>query len=1014
MASLVLLGTALSEVAPSQAADKQKIVRQVAEKWIQVGNEQYQRGFYKAAEQSFLRAQDYQEYLTASERSNLQALLEKSHIAAIEKDRVTDHIRKANELIETDELAEAKVHLEAVKDSEYLTQQERQLVQEALRQVNNRLSSEQKKVNTLYNRSVEFYKAGQFDQAREGFLQLIGNPLLDVPEGQTPEDYLVKIDGALARQAEEAIRIVLPTEPAAPAEPQVAPAPPAAKPVTEAPVVEVPAETALPTAIEQRQVVTGPVTEIQVTGPAPVAAEGGYVEVINRRRNILRSHTSAVVNDAVNKAEVHIDNGDLDAAREAIGEAERLVNDNHLHLGDEVFNQYTDQLITLSERIAKLKAEQVQTLEEQRRADAIEAQRVYRDQMELDRSRRIEELMTNAIAYQKQQRYEEALGQLESLIAIDPLNDKALTLKQTLKDIISFREQLEMERKSRKERMDILLKTDEAAIPYADEVTYPKNWREISASPFRKPEEAIGQNAADGAVYDQLNEIVDLSALTLETPLEEAINELRNAVDPPLKIVVMWRDLYDNADIDQTTPINIDAISAVTLGTALDLILKSVSGGFTELGYTVENGVITIATRESLPQRLETKVYDVTDLLMRPANYRASTRSSGAGGAGGDVSTVGGGFEDDEEDQVSTQELAGEATGRASNLIFLIQDTVEPDSWFENGGEGSVTVYENRKLVVMQTREIHRKIDDVLNNLRKSLGHQVAIEARFLVVGENFLEEIGLDIDFIYNFGGKVGQVTFFQSHAGSAVADTTGVPGSLGGAQNAMSVFGTYGSMLDDLQVQFLLNATQGHRDSQTLTAPKATVLSGESAALRVQKNLYYAGDIEVDTRESGDVGRTSFNVNYEDRSVISGTILNVTPTIMPDKKHVLLDITAELRDFLGFRTQTVDVPVFGDVPTAGGEYSIEFPETEVSRIQTRVSMPDGGTLLLGGQKLSAEIEKQAGVPILSKIPIIGRAFANKSVVKDKKVLLVLVKPTIILQEESEAKAVAGMENVF
>jgi len=106
--------------------------------------------------------------------------------------------------------------------------------------------------------------------------------------------------------------------------------------------------------------------------------------------------------------------------------------------------------------------------------------------------------------------------------------------------------------------------------------------------------------------------------------------------------------------------------------------------------------------------------------------------------------------------------------------------------------------------------------------------------------------------------------------------------------------------------------------------------------------------------------------------------------------------------------------VPVFGDVPTAGGEYSIEFPETEVSRIQTRVSMPDGGTLLLGGQKLSAEIEKQAGVPILSKIPIIGRAFANKSVVKDKKVLLVLVKPTIILQEESEAKAVAGMENVF
>jgi general secretion pathway protein D len=101
--------------------------------------------------------------------------------------------------------------------------------------------------------------------------------------------------------------------------------------------------------------------------------------------------------------------------------------------------------------------------------------------------------------------------------------------------------------------------------------------------------------------------------------------------------------------------------------------------------------------------------------------------------------------------------------------------------------------------------------------------------------------------------------------------------------------------------------------------------------------------------------------------------------------------------------------------VPTVGENiYTVELPETEISRVQTRVSVPDGGTLLLGGQKLTAETEVEAGVPVLSKIPILGRLFTNRSTVKDSKVLLILVKPTIILQEETEAKAIAAMEGAF
>jgi type II secretory pathway component GspD/PulD (secretin) len=75
-------------------------------------------------------------------------------------------------------------------------------------------------------------------------------------------------------------------------------------------------------------------------------------------------------------------------------------------------------------------------------------------------------------------------------------------------------------------------------------------------------------------------------------------------------------------------------------------------------------------------------------------------------------------------------------------------------------------------------------------------------------------------------------------------------------------------------------------------------------------------------------------------------------------------------------------------------------------------VNVPDEGTLLLGGQKIAAEIEKEAGVPILSKIPLLGRLFSNRTIVKDHKILLILVKPTIILQEEREQEAIAAMED--
>jgi type II secretory pathway component GspD/PulD (secretin) len=585
--------------------------------------------------------------------------------------------------------------------------------------------------------------------------------------------------------------------------------------------------------------------------------------------------------------------------------------------------------------------------------------------------------------------------------------------------MVSFRRQLEAQRESNKERVGTLIGTDEAMIPYAEELTHPKDWREIIASPFRKPEPPFGRSPADEAVDKQLDEIVDLTQLTPEMPFSEAIEVLKNSVDPPLKIFVNWRDLYDNADIDQTTPINMEPISAIPLRKALSLLLEAVSGGFAAINFIVEGGVITIATAESLPSEMETLVYDVTDLIGRPAEFYAPTGAAVTAAAEGEAGTEQLG----EVEEMDRTELIEEATTRANNLLLLIQQTIQPESWFEAGGEGSITVYERKKLIIYQTREVHNQIEKLLEQLRKALGHQVAIEARFLLVGENFLEEIGLDVDFRANVGGNVGLLDFQQDSSTITSPTDTGITGSLvptvttglGTGIAAMTATGGYGNLiLNDLEVSIILRATQAHRDAKSLTAPKVTVLSGEMAAMRVQRFRRYPYNIEIDLEEIGVTGNYRYTIDTEEGSIVSGTLLNITPIITPDKKNVLLNIVTELRDFLGWESYPIQLPLLGTGLIGTNIYEILYPETEISRVETRVSVPDRATLLLGGQRITADVEREAGVPVLSKVPFLGRLFSNRSKVKDNLILLILVKPTIILREEAEDKAIAAMESSF
>ena len=57
------------------------------------------------------------------------------------------------------------------------------------------------------------------------------------------------------------------------------------------------------------------------------------------------------------------------------------------------------------------------------------------------------------------------------------------------------------------------------------------------------------------------------------------------------------------------------AASGVPLGVALKSLLMAVAGNPGQLGYIIDAGVITVATRDSLKEKWQTHVYDIRDLF---------------------------------------------------------------------------------------------------------------------------------------------------------------------------------------------------------------------------------------------------------------------------------------------------------------------------------------------------------------------------------------------------------------
>jgi type II secretory pathway component GspD/PulD (secretin) len=664
-----------------------------------------------------------------------------------------------------------------------------------------------------------------------------------------------------------------------------------------------------------------------------------------------------------------------------------------------------------------------------------------------DKARKLNESIDRVRSLQIEQKYEEALQVVESqILFLDPTNPTGLLLRDVLSDTIVWRRYNDINRAAARSYGNQDLDNAEAAIAPGDIVNYPSDWPAISAT--------RGTPVAFAEAEENRRALATLQTKRIpvkfeETPLEAAIGFIQTVSQ--LNIDTDWTSLEDQG-IDRGTTVNLN-LTNVTLETVLNRITEKVSppgdsqGG---AGWTITDGVINIASKQVINRQRTLAIYDIRDLIVEVPDYpdapeldlQQALQASQQGGGGGGQSP----FQQEGDEDPERRTLAE----RTQEIIDILTTNVDTDGWRENGGDTGYIQQLSGLLIITNTPANHRSIHGLLSKLREYRALQINVETRFLLVSQDFFEQIGVDLDVYLNANSNVVRQargtrpttrasdffdpvsgryrdTFPQAGATGANTNRTplgdpwspigvgqnslGLSESLIGTDFAQDVFqtapalGIAGQFLDDIQVDFMIKATQADRRTVSLTAPRLTFTNGQISNIYVITQVSFVSDLEPVTSESA----AAFDPTPA--TVAEGVVMEVDGTVAADRKYVTMNIIAGVTRVDAISQLPVTAIAGGQlVNSASAQSFIQLPQVTVTRVATTVTVPDQGTILLGGQRLTTEQEVESGVPVLSKIPVLNRLFTNRVMTREENTLLILLKPTILIQSEKEEENFPGL----
>ncbi len=287
----------------------------------------------------------------------------------------------------------------------------------------------------------------------------------------------------------------------------------------------------------------------------------------------------------------------------------------------------------------------------------------------------------------------------------------------------------------------------------------------------------------------------------------------------------------------------------------------------------------------------------------------------------------------------------------------------------------------------------------------------MASEARFIDIQDNLLEEIGVNIGGtvestpeypipdVNGLGTSLASGYVFLDRRerygmiGANISDYSGVMGTEITPFNitAQGGMALQFNKLEDYQLEGILSMVQKKQKMLSLGAPRVLAFDSQTAHTMVIDQIAYIKDVDVNQTGVSPV------INPLIGSFRVGALLEIRPTVTHDRKFVILEVNPTTAKHIDSK--------YADLSLAQGftMVQVELPVILLSRIQTTITIPDGGSVLVGGLKKVIEQDKSIGIPLLQRIPLLNILFGRQGQSRLRSSLYVLIKSDIVIVKEEE-----------
>ena len=250
---------------------------------------------------------------------------------------------------------------------------------------------------------------------------------------------------------------------------------------------------------------------------------------------------------------------------------------------------------------------------------------------------------------------------------------------------------------------------------------------------------------------------------------------------------------------------------------------------------------------------------------------------------------------------------------------------------------------------------------------------QVQIEARIVQADTTYSRSLGVQwgIQNVNANLGNGGVANFKTGNVGGFNGQTSGflvnLPATVGGLVTTPTVGFTVGRA-DGALLDMRLSAGELLGLSKVIASPKVTTLDKREAKISQGESIPFQ------TTSLQGTQTTFVDANLE---------LNVTPQITSrDPKEtgklIMMKVRAT-RNAVGARSNP-----------AG-------PSIDRREANTQVNIRDGETMVIGGVFIDAQNNNVIGIPYLSRVPVLGWLFKQKSETVSKQELLIFLTPSIV-----------------